>query len=141
MLLDMKIKELQLVPKTKIGKYHKNGTKPEPHEEDTARLLTSYGFNIEMIKPTNTPRTKNPDFLINGSIWETKSPTTSNLKTIKKRMHEASEQARYIIVDLRRVKNNYNKVEKDIIKRFCNKSSFRTMILVTRDGKAFEYRK
>ena len=137
----MKITELRCVSKGKIGRYHKNGIKPEPHEEETAKLLVLYGFDIEIIKPMNTPKTKNPDFLINGSIWETKSPTTSNLKTIKKRMHEASEQAMRVIVDLRRVRNNYNKIEKDIIKRFYDKGSFRIMILITKDGRVFEYRK
>lgn len=78
--------------------------------------------------------------MIGGSIWKTKSPTTSDLKTIKKRMHEASEQATRIIVDLRRVKKNYNKIEKDVIKRFCNKDSFKVMILITESGEVFEYR-
>ena len=56
-------------------------------------------------------------------------------------MHEASKQAMRIIVDLRRVRNNYEKIEKDIIKRFYNKGSFRIMILITKDGRVFEYRK
>ena len=56
-------------------------------------------------------------------------------------MHEASEQATRIIVDLRRVKKNYNKIEKDVIKRFCNKDSFKVMILITESGEVFEYRK
>ena len=137
----MKIIELKKVPKNKIGKLHKNGTELKPHEEYTANLLKLYGFTIEVIRPTNTPKSKNPDFLIGGAIWETKSPTTSNRKTIRKRMHEASEQANRLIVDLRRVKNDYPKVEKEIIGRFCNKNTFRKMILIKNDGSVWEYRK
>ena len=122
-LCGMKITELRCVSKGKIGRYHKNGIKPEPHEEETAKLLVLYGFDIEIIKPMNTPKTKNPDFLINGSIWETKSPTTSNLKTIKKRMHEASEQAMRVIVDLRRVRNNYNKIHENDTRYRCRRQN------------------
>ena len=52
----------------------------EPHEENTAEYLTLYGFSIEAIRPVNTPKVHNPDFLISGTIWEVKSPTTNNLK-------------------------------------------------------------
>lgn len=140
-LLVMKIAKLKRVPNNRIGRYSKNGIKLELHEENTAKLLCQYGFSVEAIKPVNTPKVRNPDYLIGGSIWETKSPTTSNLKTIKKRMHETSEQATRIIVDLRRVKKNYNKIEKDVIKRFCNKDSFKVMVLITESGEVFEYRK
>ncbi|MBR2543463.1 hypothetical protein IKF03_02620 [Candidatus Saccharibacteria bacterium] len=137
----MKIIELKKVPKNKIGKLNKNGVKLESHEENTAELLTLYGFNIEVIRPGNTPKTKNPDFLINGAIWETKSPMTSNKKTLKKRMHEASEQAGRIIVDLRRVKSASQIAEKEIIKRFISKRTLRNMILIKSDDLVLEYRK
>ena len=39
-LCDMKITELKRVSYSRIDKYHKNGIKPELHEEETAKLLT-----------------------------------------------------------------------------------------------------
>lgn len=137
----MKITELCKVPESRIGKLNKNGIVLEPHEEDTAKYLVLFGFNIEAIRPTNTPKMKNSDFLINGAIHETKSPTSSNPKTIKKRMHEASEQATRIIVDLRRIRRDYGKTENEIIRRFRNKNTFRVMILIRKDGTVLEYRK
>lgn len=74
-------------------------------------------------------------------MWEMKTPTTSNLKTIKKRVHEASEQAERLIVDLRKVKKNYEKVEKDVIRRFSGKATFRRMILIKKSGIVLDYRK
>lgn len=137
----MKIIELQQVPKNKHGILYKNGVKIEPHEESTAKFLTKYGFIVEVIRPVNTPKMHNPDFLIGGAIWEMKTPTTSNLKTIKKRIHEASEQAERLIVDLRKVKKNYEKVEKDVIRRFSGKATFRRMILIKKSGIVLDYRK
>ena len=99
------------------------------------------GFTIDVIRPMNTPKVHNSDFLMNGGIWETKSPKSSNPKTIKKRVHEASEQSMRIIVDLRRIRKDYDRVERDIVLRFRNKSTFRRMILITKDGLVFDYKK
>lgn len=137
----MKIVELQKVSKSKRGKFRKNNVELCPHEENTINYLTFYGFTINVICPVRTPKMRNPDILIDGAIWEMKSPVSSNLKTIKKRMHEASEQATRIIVDLRRVKKEHKKVESDIIKRFRSKGSFRRMLLITKDGSVFDYKK
>ena len=137
----MKITELQRVPKNKHGKFRKNKAKLCPHEEDTINHLISYGFTVDVICPVRTPKMRNPDILIDGAIWEMKSPVSSNLKTIKKRMHEASEQATRIIVDLRRLRKEHKKVEKDIIKRFHSKGSLRRMLLITKDGSVFDYKK
>ena len=137
----MKIIELKPAALSRRGKFLQNSIKLEPHEEDTAKYLTLYGFTIDVIRPMNTPKVHNPDFLMNGSIWEMKSPKSSNLKTIKKRVHEASEQSMRIIVDLGRVKKDYEKVEREIVKRFCNKGTFRRMILITKDGRVFDYKK
>ena len=70
----MKIRELERVPASRIGRVNKNGIEIKPHEESTALHLTQYGFNIDVIRPSNTPKTSSPDFLVNGAIWETKSP-------------------------------------------------------------------
>lgn len=137
----MKITELEQVPKNKRGEFKKNGLELEPHEEASAKFLTFYGFTSEVIKPVNTPKMHNPDFFMAGAIWELKSPTTSNLKTIKKRMHYASEQASRLIIDLRGVRKDYRKVEKDVIRRFCDKPAFRKMILITKDSRVFYYEK
>ena len=137
----MKIVELRQVPKSRRGVFHKNGVHMEPHEENTAEYLTLYGFSIEAIRPVNTPKVHNPDFLISGTIWEVKSPTTNNLKTIKKRIHEASGQATRIVIDLRRIKHGAREVEKEIAKRFASKSSLREMILVQKSGTVFDYKK
>ena len=45
-LYRMKITELKRVPKAKIGKYHKNGIKPESHEEKVGRVI----FDLRNLK-------------------------------------------------------------------------------------------
>lgn len=134
----MKIKELAKVSKDKIGYINRNGVKSEPNEEATFRYLTLFGFNIELIKPTGTKKAKNPDVLIMGSIWEAKTPISSNRNTIKNRFREASKQATKVIFDLRFIKSNASGVEKQIIQMFESGGRVRRMMIITKDGKLLD---
>lgn len=137
----MKINELQQVPKNKRGKLHKNGVKIEPHEESTARFLTKYGFVVDVIRPVNTPKMHNPDFLISGVIWEAKSPEGRSKKNIERKFHEASGQASSLILDLRRIKRPANESENDALKEFKKSSRIKHMLLITKNRKLLDFRK
>ncbi|MBQ3470532.1 hypothetical protein IJH23_02380 [Candidatus Saccharibacteria bacterium] len=137
----MKTIELKQVPKNRQGGFHKNGIRLEPHEERTAEFLTLYGFNIEVIRPMNTPEVHNPDILMSGTIWEMKAPESSNLKTIKKRIHETSEQPNHLVLDLRKTRKDYEKVERDAIRRFQTNADLRRMILITNEKKILDFKK
>ncbi|MBR6505924.1 hypothetical protein IKT18_03800 [Candidatus Saccharibacteria bacterium] len=137
----MKITELSQVSITKIGHLYKNGVKIEPHEESTARFLLKYGFIIDVIKPQNTPKIHNPDFLINGVIWETKSPEGKSRNTIERKFHEASSQAANLILDLRRIKRPPMIAEKEAIKEFEKSSRIKHMMLITKNKKLLDYHK
>ena len=50
----------------KIGKIIPNGVSLEKHENDTVIFFTNLGFNIELIPPSNTPKAKTPDFIMDG---------------------------------------------------------------------------
>ena len=137
----MKTVELQKVPKNKIGKLNKNGLNPEPHEEDTLNYLLLFGFDIELVIPTGIPNAHNPDFFFAGAVWEMKSPTTSNQKTLKKRVGKASQQARRAVFDLRRVERRYDATERFIMKMFLGNRDLRKMILIQKTGKVLEITK
>ena len=137
----MKITELKKVPKNKIGKVNKNGIKLEPHEEDTANLLRLYGFNIEVIRPANIPKSKNPDFLISGAIWETKSPDGKSKNTIERKFHEASGQAGKFILDLRRINRPIKMAMKETLREFKKSRNIKHLIVVIDDEKIVDYRK
>lgn len=134
----MKIREVQKVPKNKIGHFNENGVKPEPGEEGTIKYLTLFGFDIEFIRPSSTKKAKNPDVLIMGTIWEIKTPTSSNENTIKMRFRDASKQAEKIIFDLRGVKKNPDKVERQIMDLFMGDGRVRHMMLIKKDGRLLD---
>ncbi len=134
----MKVKELEKVPKNKVGHVNKNGVKPEPNEESTFNYLTLFGFSIELIKPTRTQKVKNPDVLIAGAVWEVKTPISSNKNTIKNRFREAAGQAAKIIFDLRNIKNDADKVEKQIIDLFTGNGEVRHLMIIEKSGKLLD---
>ena len=135
----MKLKELSKVSESRIGHVNKNGVKPEPNEEETFNHLVLFGFNIELIKPTRTQKVKNPDVLIAGAVWEVKTPISSNKNTIKNRFREASDQATKVIFDLRNVKKDADKVEKQIIDLFRGDGQVRHMMVIEKDGKLLDF--
>lgn len=135
----MRIKEIPKVPNNKIGRVNKNGVKPEPNEEATFNYLTLFGFNIELIRPTSIKKAKNPDVLIFGTIWEVKTPTSSNETTIKNRFREAAKQATKVIFDLRYVKKGTDRVEKQIINMFEGDGKVRRIIIIEKTGKVLDF--
>lgn len=135
----MKIKELQQVSTSRVGYINKNGVKSEPSEEATFSYLTLFGFNIELIKPTSTEKAKNADILIMGSIWEVKTPTSSSRSTIKARFRKASKQATKVIFDLRFVKGDAEKVQKQIIEMFDQGGQVRHLMIIEKSGKLLDF--
>ena len=131
----MKIIELKQVPKNRQGSFHNNGVRLEPHEERTAEFLVLYGFNVEVICPNNSPRFKNPDILMSGTIWEMKAPIKYNVNTLKKKVKKASMQAQRVVYDLRNARRDYEELQRAVIKLFEGNPDIRRMILITNDEK------
>lgn len=137
----MKITEIKKVPKNKIGKINKNGVVPKPNEEFTFNYLVLFGFDIDLIQPTNARKVKNPDILIMGAIWEVKTPTSNKSNTIRNRFREASHQAAKIIFDLRCIKKDAGKVEKQIVGMFKGDGLVRRLIIITGKGVVLDFTK
>lgn len=135
--MPIKIRELSRA-KCKIGYYNTNGVHLEPIEESTFKYLTLFGFNIETIVPTNIKKAHNPDILLSGTICEVKTPNTSNEATIKKRFHKASKQASAVVFDLRFIRKNTDKVEKQVIKLFKGNDGVRRLIIIEKTGKVLD---
>lgn len=135
----MKIKELQKVSKHKIGRVDKNNIDIEPHEDSTILYLAQFGFDIEVVKPTNAYKAKSPDIFMMGAIWEMKSPISYNKSTIKSDFRRAGEQSDRVVFDLRRVKKYAGDVEKQIISTFKGRGRVRRLIIIEKDGRVLDF--
>ncbi|MBR3332174.1 hypothetical protein IKG28_00890 [Candidatus Saccharibacteria bacterium] len=137
----MKEIELKKVSNARIGRVNTCGAHLEAHEYDTIYFLASYGFDIEIIKPSNTPKTSNPDFLIKGAIWEAKSPNGSGSSTIARQFHKAGKQADRLVLDLRRIRLSVDISEKEAKKRFASSRNIKRLLLITKDNRLLDIRK
>ena len=137
----MRIVELTKVSKNKIGRVNKNGVKLYPHEDSTALHLAQFGFDIEYIMPRHIYKSTNPDFLVNGVIWETKSPEGCGKNTIKHQFDGTSKQADKLILDLRRIKLPSDKAERQAKDRFEKAVNIKRMFLITKDGRLLDIKR
>lgn len=89
----------------KIGKIIIPGKEPiEEHELETARILVSFGKDVEFLIRSYAKGTKSADLLMDGKIWEIKSPCGNRKRTIENNYRKAILQSENIIFDLTRIK-------------------------------------
>lgn len=135
----MKVRELHIVPSNKIGRINKNNIQTKLHEDSTVLYLSQFGYDIDFVKPRNTNRARTADLMMQGSLWEMKSPTSFNDSTIKADFRKAASQSDRVIFDLRRIKKNTDRVEKQLIKVFNGRGRVRKMIIIRKNGSVLEF--
>ena len=115
------------------------GVRLESHEEDTIDFFLRIGKDVKVLTPSNTKRQTSPDIVVDGVLWEMKSPTSSNRRTIEKRIREAAHQSENIIFDLRRIKDYPDKVEKEIIRQYNLAKNIRRLVIIRKSGKRLDF--
>ena len=123
--------------KTKIGKVDYSALKnpPEKHERTTANYFAKKGLDVTFVKPSSVKGTNNPDCIINGRIWEFKSPTTYSESSFEYNFKKAISQSKNIIFDLRRLnKRDEHKYLRELIKRGDSRT-IKSLIAITKDGR------
>ena len=76
----------------------------QPHELATARAVADAGCNVEFTRRTWGNRVTSADVVINGVVWEMKSPQASDNKAIERNLRKASKQSCNVILDSQRMK-------------------------------------
>ena len=117
-----------------------NNVKLKPAEKSAALFLASKGFRIEVIIPSNTPHNKNPDFLINGKIWELKCPTKNRRETLERCFKKAAKQSENLLLDLRNIKGANKNTLDIIVSRFRYSKSIK-QLMVIQNNKLLRYKK
>ena len=125
----------------KTGRITPNGVSLEKHEYNTVIFFTEQGFDIELIRPSNTPRNQNADFVMKGVVWEMKCPTGKGKNNISNIFKKAILQSENIIFDLRQNKVSENVAIKELEKLFKQTRRCRKLIVITKDGKMLDFKK
>ncbi len=125
----------------KIGKITPNGVSLEKHENDTVVFFTNLGYNIELIPPSNTPKAKTPDFMMDGKAWEMKSPQGKSRVTVEHAFKRAAKQSENIIIDLRRTKIPTDQAKTALEKLFGSSRRVRNLKVITREQQLLDFKK
>lgn len=137
----VKIKRLFKVTKAR-GRANFNGRELESHEKKTIKLLVDYGFDVEVIIPSNIPGSRNPDILLFGTFWEMKGPRSTNENTIKTKFHKAIKQSGgRAIFDLREIKGGANAAKEILMELFMNTRGMRRIIIIESDENVLDISK
>ena len=116
-----------IVPKSVIPK-------PSAREMSAAYILLDYfKTNIKFVPRSNN---KTPDFLINGSYWELKTPVGSGKYNIQHLLHSAIQQSKNIIVDARFSKMHISRIVNEL-KRHSTLTTkgIKNLIVITKSKK------
>ena len=118
----------------KRGTITPNGVSLEKHENDTIVYFTEMGYNIELIPPSKSPGSRQPDFIMNGLPWGMKSPISNGARTIEHAVRSASKQSENIIIDLRRSKIDDERAIAQIKFHASKRTNIRRLIVITKKG-------
>ncbi len=101
---------------------------------DTARAVADAGYNVEFTHRTWGNRVTSPDVIINGVIWEMKSPQASDNKAIERNLRKACKRSPNIIFDSQRMKGASDaEIEKRLRSIYPHIKAIRRLWFINRD--------
>lgn len=110
-----------------------------PHEIKTAQALADNGYTVEFVRKNEGKRMKSADLIIDGELWEMKSPTSSKLSAVEKNVRKALHQAARVIFDSRRMKGLSDAaVERKLRKIAPTLRSMRRLVFVNKRGNVID---
>ncbi len=113
----------------------KNSTQ---QDVETARVLAKHGFKITVKTPVRYQ--KNPDYLIDGELWEMKAPRGSSEKnTIAGQFKKARKQAPRLILDLVRTGLDESVAIEQAERRFYGQKRITSMMIMTKSRDVLFY--
>ena len=127
------------MPKTTTGQLIMNNVILERQEYLTIFVLLKHAKVIELIPPSLTPKTKTPDFIMDGIIWEAKSPQGKKLITIERALHRAARQSRNIVLDLRRMTLRDDQMKKFVQKQFALSRSILRLKIILKSEQIIDF--
>ena len=110
---------------------------PEQHEIDAALILSRhYKCSVEFLIPVNDYKRTTADVVMQGVIWEMKSPKGESKKnTIERQFKKGTKQSRNIVLDTRRTKLDDLEIEKRVLYEAKKRSSIKKVIMINKSGK------
>ena len=101
-------------------------------------LAEHFKVDVEFV-PTTERNT--PDFLIDGVLWELKSPQGKGKNNIQRQLQYASHQSPNAILDASRSKMHATKIKREVEYQFKIIRSVKRLLFVSKDKKVVEIKR
>jgi hypothetical protein len=119
-----------------------NGMRPHPqaHEIEVAWILAKYYVCVvEFLQPSAGYKMKTPDIVMNGLMWEIKSPTGASRKATIEYQFKGLKQSRNLIIDGRRTKLEDEFIQKMIATEISKHSRVGRVLFITKKSLIIEF--
>ena len=109
---------------------------PWPHELRVAKILALAGHSVEFIPEENI---KTPDIYLDGTMYEFKSPITSNPKKIIRNVKRALEKCPNVVIDSSRVKGLRDDAIQRLLKnKVKDLAGLRSLLFINKKGQIID---
>jgi hypothetical protein len=113
---------------------------PEEHEVKAAWILAQHFDTIvEFLIPVDAYKTKTHDIVMDGRIWEIKSPKGNAKTTVGNQFKRSSKQrAGYIVFDAQRTRLKDEKIKTEIRREMRQRKSVKRVLFISKDESVVE---
>ena len=105
---------------------------PEPHEISAAAILAEH-FKTDVLFIRRIVNAKSADVLINGIIFEIRSPTGKGKRNIQHTLSDALKQSKNVVFDARRSKLHMKRITSELQRQHQMTASMQRLLLIRKD--------
>jgi hypothetical protein len=106
----------------------------QAHERETVRRLRALGHDVTPLVASNEENTKTPDSLLDGELWEMKSPKGAGPHTIDKQLRRASHQSARLVLDLARTSLDDDEAIAEAHRKLVYRVKIERVLVLRKDG-------
>ena len=111
--------------------------KPSAREVSAAYILLNF-FHAD-IRFVARNDAKTPDFFIENTYWELKTPTGNGKYNLQHALRSAAKQSENIIIDARFSKIHINKIKRELEYQFKRSKNIKRLLLIDKQKKVIEF--
>ena len=113
---------------------------PESHEKELAAILVRhFSADVEFLLPIGGYKTKTPDAVIMGVLWEFKSPIGNSKKSTIQAQFNGLKQSRNLVIDGRRTKLDDALIQRQIQREIAEHKRVGRILFVTKSAEIIEF--
>ena len=112
---------------------------PQKDEIEIAWIVAKkYNQTVKFLNPVNDYKRKTADIVMNGQLWEMKTPTGNSKNTIERQVKRATKQSHNIIIDGRRSSITDDLFQLELKKQCTLRHSIRKLIYIRKNSEPVE---